>query len=87
MGDFEIGVAEQAEAAPRPIAREVTPTAEVAAIGCTAEGIKRITKRANARLSADLAELVLGCEVSVDRVNNAMETRKRNWRMTNNSLK
>jgi DNA modification methylase len=34
--------------------------AEVAAIGCMAEGIKRITKRANARLSADLAELVPG---------------------------
>jgi hypothetical protein len=54
--------------------------AETAAIGWIAEGVKRITKRTNARLSADLAELVLGHEVSLDQVDNAAETRKREWR-------
>jgi hypothetical protein len=56
--------------------------ADIAAIGWMAEGIKRITKKTNSRLSADLAELVLGCEVSLDRVDNAAETRKREWRGT-----
>jgi hypothetical protein len=54
--------------------------AETAAIGWMAEGVKRITKATNARLAADLAELVLGCDVSLDRVDNAADTRKREWR-------
>jgi hypothetical protein len=54
--------------------------AETAAIGWIAEGVKRITKKTNARLSADLAELILGCDVSLDRIDNAADTRKREWR-------
>jgi hypothetical protein len=54
--------------------------AETAAIGWMAEGVKRITGRTNSRLTADLAQLVLGCTVSLDRVDNAAETRKREWR-------
>ena len=53
--------------------------AETAAIGWMAEGVKRITGRTNSRLTADLAGLVLGCTVSLDRVDNAAETRKREW--------
>jgi hypothetical protein len=56
--------------------------ADIAAIGWLAEGVRRITKSTNSRLSADLAELVLGCDVSLDRVDNAAETRKREWRRT-----
>ena len=55
---------------------------QTAAIGWIAEGVERITERIDARLSADLAELVLGCEVTLDRVDNAAETRKREWRMS-----
>lgn len=54
--------------------------AETAAIGWIADGVKRITKKTNARLCADLAELVLGCDVSLDRVHNAAETHERDWR-------
>jgi hypothetical protein len=53
---------------------------QTAAIGWIAEGVERITKKTDARLTADLAELVLGCEVTLDRVDNAAETRKREWR-------
>lgn len=55
--------------------------AEIAAIGWIAEGVKGITGRTNSRLTADLAEIVLGCTVSLDRVDSAAETRKREWRV------
>jgi hypothetical protein len=54
--------------------------AETAAIGWIAEGVERITGHTNARLCADLAELVIEGDVSLDRVDNAAETRQREWR-------
>ena len=55
--------------------------AHLAAIGWIAEGVRRITKRTNGPLTADVAELVLGEPVSLDRVKKAAKTRKREWRV------
>jgi hypothetical protein len=55
--------------------------AEIAAIGWMAEGVQRITKQPNYNLVADLAELVLGCEVTMDRVKSAVGTRQGDWRV------
>jgi hypothetical protein len=53
--------------------------AETAVIGWISEGVRRITNEANFNLCVDLAELVLSCEVSLDRVKNAAKTRQREF--------
>jgi hypothetical protein len=59
---------------------------QTAAIGWIAEGVEGITKKTDARLSADLAELVFDCDVTLDRVDNAAETRKREWRTSSDLI-
>ena len=54
--------------------------AETAAIGCLAEGVRRCCGRPHRRAAADLAEVVLGCEVTIDRIREADRTRQRDWR-------
>jgi len=54
--------------------------AETAAIGWLAEGVRRCCGRPHRRAAADLAEVVLGCEVTIDRIREADRTRQRDWR-------
>jgi hypothetical protein len=54
--------------------------AETGTIVWIAGGVRRITERRNASLCADLAELILKHEVTLDQVSNAVETSKREWR-------
>jgi len=54
--------------------------AETAAIGCLAEGVRRCCGRPHRRAATDLAEVVLGCEVTIDRIREADRTRQRDWR-------
>ena len=55
--------------------------ADTAAIGWIAEAVRRNCGRPNRAASADLAEVVLGCKVSVERLREAERTRReRDWR-------
>jgi hypothetical protein len=53
---------------------------ETAAIGWLAEGVQRCCDRPHYRATADLAEVILGCVVSLDRLRAAAQTRAREWR-------
>src|SRR5262249_10501001 len=53
---------------------------ETAAIGWIAEVVRQRCGRPHLRATADLAEVILGCEVSLDRVRGAEQTRDREWR-------
>lgn len=51
-----------------------------AAIGWLAEGVRRITGRPHHLIVADLAQIVLNTEVSLDRVKQTLRVRSREWR-------
>lgn len=51
-----------------------------AAIGWLGEGVRRTTGKPHLPVVADLAQVTIGAEVSVDRVRHAVRTRKREWR-------
>ncbi len=51
-----------------------------AAIGWLAEGVKRVTGAANEEVVAELVDVVLGIESTVDQVHEARRVRKREWR-------
>lgn len=51
-----------------------------AAIGWLTEGVKRVTGAANEEIIAELSEVVLETEVTVDQVHEAGRVRKREWR-------
>ena len=55
--------------------------AKTAAIGWIAEGVRRSCGRPHLKAAADLAEVTLGCEVTIDRLREAARTRQqRDWR-------
>ena len=53
---------------------------ETAAIGWLAKGVRRCCGSPFDRAAADLAEVILGCEVTIDRIRQAYRTRRRDWR-------
>lgn len=55
--------------------------AETAAIGWLAEGVKSATGKANEEIVVELATLIVGREVSIERVHEAARTRGREWRV------
>jgi len=56
--------------------------AETAAVGWLAEGVRRICGKPHSKAAADLAEALLGCEVSEERLREAERTRRsRNWQL------
>jgi hypothetical protein len=53
---------------------------KTAAIGWIAEAVRHRCGRPHLRATAELAEVVLRCEVSLDRLRGAEQTRRREWR-------
>jgi hypothetical protein len=51
-----------------------------AAIKWLAEGVRRVSGKPHLPAVADLAQVIVGTEVSVDRTRHVMRTRKREWR-------
>ena len=54
--------------------------ATISAMVWIADGVKRITDKANSNFSADLAEIVLRTKVSINRLNKAVQNREKEWR-------
>jgi hypothetical protein len=53
---------------------------ETAAIGWIGEVVKSVCGRPHLEAAATIAEVILDCEVTVDRLRGAMQTRRRPWR-------
>jgi hypothetical protein len=69
-------------AEPRSVAADPAETArQNSAIGWLAEGVRRITGKANLKPVTDLAQVILGITIlTEDRVRSATRIRKREWR-------